>query len=200
MEIAAPTPDGTAKAAELLRSGEVVAYPTETVYGLGADPFSAKALDSLYRVKQRDPGNPVLLIVSSMEQLDAIVAGISPSAAAYAKTFWPGPLSLLLRPSRELPETLLGAESKVCVRWTSCAIAAALCDAFGGAIVSTSANTSGEAPAMSPDEVDPVGIALCLDGGRLGPSPPSTVLDPDTGHVIREGAISRQQLAGVPLP
>lgn len=200
MEIAAPTSRGIAKAAELLRSGEVVAYPTETVYGLGADPFSVEALDALYRVKRRDPGSPVLLIVSSMAQLDAIVAGISPRAAAYAEAFWPGPLSLLLRPSRELPETLLGAESKVCVRRTSCAIAAALCDAFGGAIVSTSANTSGKTPAMSPDEIEPVGIALCLDGGRLGPSPPSTVLDPDTGRVIREGAISRQQLAAARHP
>ena len=200
MEIAAPTPRGLAKAAELLHAGEVVAYPTETVYGLGADPFSVEALDSLYRVKRRDPGSPVLLIVSSMEQLDSIVAAISPRAAAYAEAFWPGPLSLLLPPSPELPETLLGAESKVCVRRCSCAIAAALCDAFGGAIVSTSANTSGKAPAMSSDEIDPVGIALCLDGGRLDPSPPSTVLDPDTGKVIREGAISRERLAEAPLP
>ena len=99
MEIAAPTPQGLAKAAELLHAGEVVAYPTETVYGLGADPFSVEALDSLYRVKRRDPGSPVLLIVSSMEQLDSIVAAISPRAAAYAAAFWPGPLSLLLPPS-----------------------------------------------------------------------------------------------------
>ncbi len=199
MEIAAPTPEGIAKAAGLLRAGEIVAYPTETVYGLGVDPFCEDALRTLYRVKGRDPGAPVLLIVSSMEQLESIVAEVSPRAAAYAKAFWPGPLSLLFPHALGLPEALCGDASRVCVRRTSCATAASLCDAFGGPIVSTSANASGEAPAMSPEEIEAMGIALCLDGGRLEAGPPSTVLDPDTGEVIREGAISREQLAKIKL-
>ncbi len=199
MEIAASTPEGIAKAAGFLRAGEIVAYPTETVYGFGVDPFCEDALRSLYRVKRRDPKNPVLLIVSKMEQLESIVAEVSPRAAAYTAAFWPGPLSLLFPKATGLPESLSGDGARVCVRWTSCAIAASLCEAFGGAIVSTSANPSGEAPAMSPGEIDPVGIALCLDGGRLEASPPSTVLDPDTGEVIREGAVTRAQLAEVEL-
>lgn len=200
MEIAAPTPEGIAKAAGLLRAGEVVAYPTETVYGLGVDPFCEDALRSLYRVKRRDPGAPVLLIVSRMEQLESIVAEVSLRAAAYAEAFWPGPLSLLFPQAPGLPEALSGNRARVCIRWTSCAIAASLCDAFGAAIVSTSANASGEAPAMSPDEIEAMGITLCLDGGRLDASLPSTVLDPDTGEVIREGAVTPAQLAEVELP
>ena len=200
MEIAAPTSEGIARAAELLHAGEIVAYPTETVYGLGVDPFSEDALRSLYRVKRRDPGAPVLLIVSKMEQLETIVAEVSPRAAAYAATFWPGPLSLLFPQAPGLPQAFCGDRARVCVRWTSCAIAASFCDAFGAAIVSTSANASGEAPAMSPDEIVAMGITLCLDGGRLQAGPPSTVLDPDTGEVIREGAVTRAQLAEVALP
>ncbi len=200
MEIVAPTSEGIARAAGLLRAGEIVAYPTETVYGLGVDPFSEDALRSLYRVKGRDPGAPVLLIVSKMEQLEPIVAEVSPCAAAYAAAFWPGPLSLLFPQASGLPEALCDDRARVCVRWTSCAIAASLCDAFGSAIVSTSANASGDAPAMSPEEIEAVGIPLCLDGGRLQASLPSTVLDPDTGEVIREGAVTRAQLAEVELP
>lgn len=200
MKIAAPTPEGIAKAAGLIRAGEIVAYPTETVYGFGVDPFSEDALRALYRVKGRDPNSPVLLIVSKMEQLDSVVSDVSPRAAAYAAAFWPGPLSLLFPRAPGLPEALSGDGARVCVRWTSCGIAVSLCEAFGGAIVSTSANASGEAPAMSPGEIDSIGIALCLDGGRLEASPPSTVLDPDTGEVIREGAVTPAQLAEVELP
>ena len=197
MEIIDPTPEGIDKAAAALRGGKVVAYPTETVYGLGVDPFSEEALGALFVVKGRERGNPVLLIVSSLKQLEGIVPQLSPRAAAYAEAFWPGPLSMLLPCSRDLPEALSLDASRVCVRWTSSTIAASLCEAFGGAIVSTSANAAGEAPAVSPAGIDLVGISLCLDGGRLEESAPSTVLDPQTGEVIREGAIAREELAKI---
>lgn len=200
MEIIAPTPEGIAEAAAALHNGQVVAYPTETVYGLGVDPFSEGALRALYNVKGREPSNPVLLIVSGMKQLRGIVSEISPRATAYAEAFWPGPLSLLLPGATDLPEALSLDGSKVCVRWTVGAVAASLCEAFGGAIVSTSANASGEASALSPGEIDLAGISLCLDGGALEESAPSTVLDPETGEVIREGAITRAQLAEVKIP
>ena len=199
MDIVASSPAGIAKAAESLRAGEVVAYPTETVYGLGVDPLNSAAIHRLYQIKERPSGNPVLLIVSNMEQLSRVVAEVSPSAARYAEAFWPGPLSLLFPSSDELPRDLQNADGKVCVRWTSCDTAARLCDAFGGAIVSTSANTSGDAPAMSPDEIHAVGIALCIDGGTLAPSPPSTVFDPETGEVLRDGAITLAELDAVQI-
>lgn len=197
MEIVAKTPEGIAKAAESLRAGEVVAYPTETVYGLGVDPFNEPAIRRLYRIKGRPSGNPVLLIVSSMEQLSGVVAEVSARAACYAEAFWPGPLSLLFPSSERLPGDLQSTGGRVCVRHTSCEVASRLCEAFGGAIVSTSANASGDTPAISPDEIQAVSIALCIDGGTLAPSPPSTVLDPETGEVIREGAITRAELDAV---
>jgi L-threonylcarbamoyladenylate synthase len=200
MEIVAPTPSGIARAADALRHGGIVAYPSETVYGLGVDPFSDQALDALFAVKGRDAGTPVLMIVSNLDQLTEIVDTVSPRAEAYAKAFWPGPLSLLFPGASRLPEALRGEDGCVCVRWTSSESAAALCDAFGGAIVSTSANKTGDAPAMSADAIDPVGIAVCLDGGTLAPSLPSTVLDPETGEVLREGAIGRDALDRVQHP
>lgn len=200
MEIVAPTQSGIAKAVQALRRGQIVAYPTETVYGLGVDPFSEKALAALFALKERDEGNPVLLIVSNLDQLNETVDTVSARAATYAKAFWPGPLSLLFPCAGRLPEALRGPDARVCVRWTASESAATLCDAFGGAIVSTSANRTGEAPAMSVDAVDPVGIAVCVDGGTLAPSLPSTVLDPETGEVLREGAVTRSELAGLRFP
>lgn len=200
MEIIAPTSDGIEQAASALRGGKVVAYPTETVYGLGVDPFSEGALRALFRVKGREEGNPMLLIVSGLKQLEGIVSELSPRATAYAEAFWPGPLSLLLPCARDLPKALSLDGKKVCVRWTSSAVAASLCEAFRAAIVSTSANAAGEAAASTPGGIDLVGITLCLDGGRLEVSAPSTVFDPETEEVIREGAIAREDLARIRTP
>ena len=90
------------------------------------------------------------------------MAECAPGAGAYAEAFWPGPLALLFPQAPGWPKAWCGDGARVCVRGTSCAIAASLCEAFGAAIVSTSANASGEAPAMSPGEIDPVGIARAL--------------------------------------
>ncbi len=197
MEILPPTPANLRRAADALRAGEVVAYPTETVYGLGVDPFNSAALDRLYAVKKRDERNPVLLIVSSLEQLRPLIGELSERACVYAKAFWPGPLSMVLPTVKGVPGVLLGPDRKVCVRWTSGKIAAALCEAFGGAIVSTSANISGRAPARSAREVPNEGVVICIDGGVLTEGPASTVFDPETGEVLRAGAISGEAIARV---
>ena len=94
MEIIASTAKGIDAAANALRVGKVVAYPTETVYGLGVDPFSEEALGALFGVKGRERGNPVLVIVSSLKQLEGIVPELSPRASAYAEAFWPTGLRL----------------------------------------------------------------------------------------------------------
>lgn len=197
MDIVPPTPAGLKAAADALRRGEIVAYPTETVYGLGVDPFNEAALRRLYTAKGRDPSNPVLLIIGALEQLDDVVAAVSSKARAYADAFWPGPLSILFPASERLPSLVQSAGNRVCVRWTSNPIAAKLCMAFGGAIVSTSANASGDAPARTPQHVPPEAIAVCLDGGALPPSPPSTIVNPETGAILREGAIPRAQLESI---
>lgn len=190
MEILDATAANIRRAAEALKAGEVIAYPTETVYGLGVDPLNEAALNRLYAIKQRDPNHPVLLIAANREQVSALVAGMSDAAEKLANAFWPGPLSMLLLPRAEVSKSLLGPAGKICVRVTSHPIAAALCKAFGRPIVSTSANLSGQPPARKAQDV-PAGIGLCLDGGPSGAGAASSVIDPDTGEIQREGAISR---------
>lgn len=199
MQIVSPTPSGLAEAADALRRGEVVAYPTETVYGFGVDPFSEPALRRLYAIKERDAGNPVLLIVGNFEQLKGVVSEDSRQAMACARAFWPGPLSILFRRAAGVPDWLCGEDGRVCVRYTACAIAAGLCEAFGGAVVSTSANRSGARPAVSLEEIGPnlfdlEEIGMGIDGGVLGGGLPSTVFDPERGEVLREGGISKAEL------
>jgi len=197
MEILLPTAANLPRAAEALRAGEVVAYPTETVYGLGVDPFNDAALDRLYRVKRRDPQHAVLLIVGNLDHVAALAAPLSATASAYADAFWPGPLSLLLPPAFGVPPALLGPDGEICLRWTSHPVAAALCNAFGGAVVSTSANLSGQPPARRAADVPEHGVAICIDGGELGSGPASTVFEPESGRIVREGAISHDALARV---
>jgi len=183
-----------AAAVAALRSGEVVVYPTETVYGLGVNPFSEPAIRRLYAIKERDAANPVLLIVDGLDQLREVVRDISPAAARYAVKFWPGPLSMLFPRSPHLPEILTGGLDKVCVRWTSHPVARALCREFGHAVTSTSANLSGQPPAHSLDGVRLQGLGAMIDGGLLPKNPPSTVFDPDSRQVLREGAVSADLL------
>ena len=193
MEIVLPNTSGLSQAATALRAGNVVAYPTESVYGLGVDPLDEQALEALYRVKERDPDNPVLIIISKEEQLTCLVDHITPEARKAMNTFWPGPQSLLFPAKASLSELLLGNQEKVCIRHTNHPIAGALCRFFDGPIVSTSANLYSKNPAQSPEEIQLPGVAICIDGG-VANNTPSTVYDPDSGTVLREGAISRVEL------
>ncbi len=188
------TPEGIAKAIEALHAGQVVAYPTETVYGLGVDPFQDSAMDKLFKVKQRDANKPVLLIVANKGQLNGVVSEISEKAARYMEEFWPGPLSLLLPKADELPDKVTAGSEKVCVRCPASKTAKLLCEAFGGAITSTSANLSGSAAARSLSQIMLPGVLFGLDGGTLELNPPSTVFDPDTGQVFREGVVLEEDL------
>jgi L-threonylcarbamoyladenylate synthase len=196
VKVLPPSPEAYAEAAEVLRAGGVVAYPTETVYGLAVDPHNADALARLFEVKGRPDTNPVLLIVDSPSQLDAIALPLSPRAQRCADTFWPGPLSLVLGAIPGLPAPIAPA-GKVCVRCPGSHVARAICAAFGGAITSTSANLSGEPAATDATAASLAGVSLVIDGGTLPPSAPSTVYDPDTGTVFRAGAISAEALAAL---
>lgn len=181
-------------AAKAIKSGQVVAYPTETVYGLGADPFSEKALDRLFEIKGRDKSNPVLLIVANEQQLMDVVAEIPPEAQACMKAFWPGPLCLVLPKKRRVPEALTAGSDRVCVRQTSSKIARCLCIEVGHAITSSSANRSGESPARSASEIDLPGLAAIIDGGTLAPASPSTIYDPYANRILRAGSITADKL------
>ena len=183
-----------------LRAGRLIAYPTETVYGLGS-LARAEPVAALAQLKGRQPGKPFLLLVSSREMVEAFGLAFNHSADALAKAFWPGPLTLVLPGgSGRLPDSLRGPEGGIAVRWTSHPLVAALVAELGEPLTSTSANLPGQFPepgaaAIVRDFGDAVaaGQLLVLDGGVLGNRPPSTVVDCTTpaAALVRRGAISR---------
>lgn len=186
-----------------LRHDRLIAYPTETVYGLGSIASEA-ALDALAELKGRPAGKPFLLLVSGVEMLEATGLVLNANARAMAREFWPGPLTLVL-PGGEgnVPSRLRGPEGGVAVRWTSLAPLATLIEAIGEPITSTSANRPGGPTAPGVDAIEETfaeaiaaGELLVLDGGVLGNVPPSTLVD-CTGplpRLVREGAIPRREL------
>lgn len=197
MKTVPPDTSGLAEAAAVLAAGGVVAYPTETVYGLAVDPFSEAAIDRLFAAKGRPESNPILLIVADESQLARLAADISPQARRCIDAFWPGPLSLLFPKAAGVPSRITAGGSMVCVRCPGSVIARELCRAFGGSVTSTSANRSGQPPARDLGELDLDGVALAIDGGRLGDAPPSTVYDPQADRVLREGGITAGQIQAI---
>ncbi|MGH7522934.1 MAG: L-threonylcarbamoyladenylate synthase [Gemmatimonadales bacterium] len=180
-----------------------LAYPTETVYGLGSFA-NAVALERLAGLKGRPAGKPLLLLVDGLEMLAAVGLSLSTAARVLAREFWPGPLTLVLRGGEgRLPDLLRGPEGGIAVRWTSHRAVARLLGHLRQPLTSTSANRPGRATAPGPEAIAqsfPEAVAsgelLVLDGGTLGNVPPSTLVD-CTGPVprlIREGAIPRREL------
>ena len=194
MEMLSPSGDALRRAAEALRAGEVVAYPTETVYGLGVDPFQPEALERLFEVKGRETSNAILVIVSGADQLHRVAEKISERAKRYMDAFWPGPLSLLFPRHPALPEAVAPGRDTICVRCPGSPWARGLCEAFGGPVTSTSANRSGEPPVHRLEELKLEGVSIGIDDGPIGDGIPSTILDPESGTVLREGAITEDAL------
>jgi L-threonylcarbamoyladenylate synthase len=195
-----------------LQGGGLLAYPTETVYGLGSRPFEAD-VRALAALKGRAAGKPFLLLVASQQMAEAQGLAFTESARALARAFWPGPLTLVLPGgSGRLPDVLRGPEGGFAVRWTSHPQVARLVAVLDLPLTSTSANLPGSAPAPGADAIlrdfaDAVGrgTLLVLDGGVLGNRPPSTVVDCTTPvpRVVRVGALSLAQLrasAGILAP
>lgn len=186
-----------------LEAHRVLAYPTETVYGLGGAIDSA-SVDALLALKRRPKGKPFLVLVSSSEMIERLGLSLTRAAAMLAARFWPGPLTLVLRGGeRRVPDALRGPEGGIAVRWTPHPALQRLIAAYGDAITSTSANQPGEPPAASASQIvehwaDVVagGRLRVLDAGTLAPSAPSTVVDctARAPRVIRPGAIPAQRL------
>ena len=186
---------GFQDAAEIIRQDGIVAYPTETVYGLAVDPFSGAALERLLDAKGRDASKGILLIVADSNQLGHVARDVPDEAIPLIEAFWPGPLTLLFPATAEVPDVLLGPSGKVAVRCPGHAAARELCAVFGGPLTSTSANRSGAPPATCAEAIDLPGVGAVLNGGMLPSAQPSTLADPETGTILREGAIDRQTLA-----
>jgi len=181
-----------------LQAGGVLAYPTETVYGFGG-AVDYDSVERLVKLKRRPGAKPFLLLISASEMLTRLGLHLTSSATRIAARHWPGPVTLVLPGGeRRVPDRLRGPEGGVAVRWTPHPGLTRLIQAYGDPITSTSANLPGVPPAMSATEIlqqwsDAVtrGRIRVLDGGRLQPSSPSTVVD-CTGprpRVIRQGAV-----------
>ena len=185
--------EGIAQAADALRSGRVVAFPTDTLYGLAVDPRRADAVERLFALKGRRPDAAVPLIAADLAQ--AMDAGeFGAREQRLAETFWPGPLSIVVPARRAIAAAALGGGTTVAIRVPAHARARELAAAFGFAITATSANASGEPPAETADAAASAvpNVDLVLDGGRVPGGPPSTIvrLDGETPALVRAGAIA----------
>lgn len=176
-------------AAEALRAGGVVAYPTEAVYGLGCDPQNHAAFERVFALKQRPPTQGVLLIAADFAQVEMYIDPAAPAAAlARARATWPGPHTWILPRAANVPDWIAGSHAGIALRVTAHPLAAALCRAFDGAIVSTSANRHGEPPARTAEQVRAAfngELAYILDGAVGGLERPTPIRNAVSGVEIR---------------
>ena len=173
-----------------LRAGAIVAYPTEAVYGLGCDPHDRQAFYRLLALKRRPDSKGVILIAADTAQLAAYLGPISADIAARLHASWPGPVTWIAPASPQVPEWLTGGRDTIAVRVTAHPIAAALCRAFGGPLVSTSANRSGSPPARSALRTRMLfgtGVDFVIGGPTGGLTRPTAIYDARSGKVIRPG-------------
>jgi L-threonylcarbamoyladenylate synthase len=190
------------KAAEILRAGGLVAFPTETVYGLGADASNARAVARLYAVKGRPPGHPVIVHFASSADAFRWASSVPSSAERLAEKFWPGPLTLILKRSALAKDFVTGGQDSVGLRVPSHSVAQQLLTAFGGAIAAPSANRFGHVSPTTAlhvrsdyeNEVD-----LVLEGGPSEVGIESTIVDLSGAApvLLRPGSITRQHLETV---
>jgi L-threonylcarbamoyladenylate synthase len=187
-------PDDLVPAVSALRSGGVVAFPTETFYGLAVDPRSALAVKRVFELKRRAPDQPLPLIASGIDQVLDHVGTMTPLAERLAARGWPGPLTLIIPASAQLCDDVHLSTGKVAVRVPADPVARALARSAGHAITSTSANFSGEAPAATPDQVVRSfgsGIDVLIDSGPTLGGVPSTIVDVtgDAPVLVRAGVV-----------
>jgi L-threonylcarbamoyladenylate synthase len=195
----APDPVALARAAETIAAGGVVAFPTDTLYGLAVDPRQPAAVDVLYRIKGRDASQPIPLIAASEAQVEECVGRLSDLARRLSGRCWPGPLTLVVEAAPGLAAALHSASGRVAVRVPAHAVARALPKLVGYVVTSTSANPSGLAAPATPDEVtEMVGrsVDLLLDGGPAPGGPPSTVVDVTGPNpvLLRAGAVAWERV------
>ena len=180
----------TATAVECLHAGHVIAYPTEAVFGLGCDPSNEGAVRKLLRLKGRHESAGLVLIASDFSQLKAWIAKVENSLINRAMQTWPGPVTWLFPRAACVPDYVAGTHSTVAVRITAHGPSRALCEAFGSALISTSANHTSARPARTAAEVHDYfgsGLAGILEGELGGGEKPSEIRDLVSGNIIRQG-------------
>jgi L-threonylcarbamoyladenylate synthase len=190
--------EGIDEAKEVLLSGGVVAFPTESFYGLAVNPMDEEAVDKLFRLKQREADQPILLLVPDIKSLDAYVLDVNETARNLVKKHWPGGLTLLFKARPAISPRLTAGTGKIGLRLSSHPMATALARSVNSAITGTSANISGRPPCTSASEVYESfrGGILILDGGVTAGGRGSTIMDVsvDPPRIVREGMISALEL------
>jgi len=189
----ASEPNSLERAAELLRAGQLVAFPTDTVYGVGAPAFDANAVASIYVAKERPPDKAIPVLIADASDLPRIAASVPDCARALIARFWPGALTLVLPKRPDVPE-IVSSDATVAVRIPDLDLARALLR-LTGPLAATSANRSGQpSPVTAADVMAQLGgrIAAVLDGGPCPGGIPSTVVDcvASPPRVLREGVLS----------
>lgn len=195
------TQQALSEVAAVIAAGGVIAYRTDTFYGLGADPFNADAVGKIRSLKGREESKPILILISSKVEVDRFVQKRTKLFDHVANKLWPGPITLVGEARPELPDELTAGSKTIGVRWAD-DVVNILVDSCGGALTATSANPSGSEPARSAEEVRAyfsTALDLIVDGGSVAAGEPSTVLDlsGDTPKLIREGAIGVRELEEV---
>jgi len=191
-------PEQVRKAVQILKKGGIIAFPTDTVYGLGADAFNRKAVERIYAVKKRPRHLPFPLLLADISQISTVAEQIPELAWFLARYFWPGGLTLLLPKAASLP-SYLTSQSTIAVRVPNHPIPLALIQSLGNPIIGTSANISGKPSILIADEVEQqLGdkVDLIIDGGKCLGGSESTIVDV-TGEVptiLRHGIISTHEI------
>lgn len=189
-------------AAQILQQGGLVAFPTETVYGLGGDGFNPQAAKKIYEAKGRPSDNPLILHISKREELDAIAARIPETAEKLMDAFWPGPMTLIFEKTKAVPYETTGGLDTVAVRMPSHEGARQLIESAGVPVAAPSANTSGRPSPTTAEHVkeDLWGrIDMIIDGGLVGIGVESTIIDvtEEMPTILRPGHITKNMIAKV---
>ena len=203
-EIAVLTEDNIDKkvikrAGDILRAGGLVAFPTETVYGLGGDALNPESSKKIYAAKGRPSDNPLIVHITNMEALEKIVTEIPEGARILSQRFWPGPLTMIFKKNDTVPRETTGGLDTVAVRMPSNKIAAAMIDAAGGYVAAPSANLSGRpSPTVAKYVIEDMNgrIDMIIDGGDSDVGLESTIVDFTAGEpmILRPGYITKEML------
>ena len=183
-----PSPLTVAEAARRLREGEVLAYPTESVFGLGCNPADEQALTKLLSLKRREPGKGLILIAFEYAQIEPYLAPLSQARTDTMLASWPGPVTWLAPARAGISRLLRGEHDSIAVRVTAHPIASALCREAQMAIVSTSANRSGQPPAKTADAVRAAfgdSVSCIVEGSVGGAVSPTEIRDLISGQLVR---------------
>ncbi len=194
-----PEADLISEIASLLKEGKTVAYPTDTLYALGGDPFDPEAMRRIAVLKGRDGSKPFPYVIDRADRLRQWGVKLAFTAEALAERFWPGPVSLVVDATGRLPAHLLNQRRTICLRMPESGIARSIAEALGGLLAATSANPEGMSPARSARQAMEYfrgEIEAVVDGGPSPQSLPSTIVDVSMGKVVilREGAVPAEKI------